>query len=111
MEDRTPEVVMPPKIDLKEKRLTIILAVDEQQYCAYCPELDLVTEMPSTEEAIQDMLEAMTDYAEDYTEELELYSKSPNRAHHLPYVRSISACDDLWDLRMLTEIIHGRVHV
>jgi len=111
MGDTTPELAMPPKIDMNEKRLTIILAIDERQYCAYCPELDLVTEMPSPEKAIQDMLEAMEDYAEEYTQELELFSSSPNRAHHLPYVRSIAACQDLWDLRMLTEIIHGRVHV
>ena len=100
-----------PKIELTEKCLTVILATDQAQYCAYCPELDLVTEVPTPEEAIEDMLEAMQDYAEEYLSDLELYRKSPNRAHHLPYVRAIAACQDTWDLRMLIEILHGRIHL
>lgn len=102
---------VPPKIALSEKRLTVILAKDEAQYCAYCPELDLVTEMPTIEAAIEDMLEAMQDYAEEFLNDLELYRKSPNRAHHLPYIRMIEACQDTWDLRMMIEILHGRIYV
>ena len=34
-----------PKISLFEKRLTVILARDGAMVCAFCPELDLVTEM------------------------------------------------------------------
>lgn len=94
-----------------EKRLTVILAKDEGQVCAFCPELDLVTELQKSEDALDDMLEAMQDYAEEYLEDRELYLKSSNRAHHLPYVQAISACKDVWDLRMLIEIQHGRIHV
>ena len=101
----------PPKIALSEKRLTVILAKDEDQYCAYCRELDLVSEMPTSEEAMEDMLEAVQDYAEEYLEDLELYRKSPNRAHHLPYIRAIAECQDSWDLRMLIEILHGRIYL
>ena len=100
-----------PKITVSEKRLTVILATDEGQYCAYCPELDLVAETPTPEEALQDIMEAMEEYAEEYLAELDLYNKSPNRSHHLPYVRAIAECRDTWDLRMLIEILHGRVHV
>ena len=41
---------LPPKISLSEKRLTVILARDEALVCAFCPELDLVTEMATPNE-------------------------------------------------------------
>ena len=94
-----------------EKRLSILLARDKKKYCAYCPELDLATEMDNLEEAIEDLLESMVDYAEEYLEEKDLYTKSPNRAHHLPYVEAIRACRDEWELRTLIEIKHGFLHL
>ena len=98
-----------PKISLSEKRLTVILARDKTLVCAFCPELDLVTEMATPNEALEDMLEAMQDYAAEYLEELEIYQNAPNRGHHLPYIRAIAACKDTWDIRMLIEIQHGRL--
>lgn len=100
-----------PKIMIKEKSLSILLAQDGEKYCAYCPELDLVSEMDTPEEAIEDMIDAMKDYAEEYMKDYELYSKSPNRAHHLPYVKAIFTCKTDWELRMLIEIKHGLVHI
>lgn len=100
-----------PKIMLREKSLSILLAQDGDKYCAYCPELDLVTETDTPEEAVEDMIEAMKDYAEEYIEDFELYSKSPNRAHHLPYIRAIESCKTDWELKMLIEIKHGLVYV
>ncbi len=100
-----------PRILTFEKRLTVIVARDEDQYCAYCPELDLVTEMGTPEEALEDMVEAMKDYAEEYLQESGLYSNSPNRAHHLPYLRTIASCKDNWDIKMLIEVQYGLVHV
>ncbi len=88
-----------PKIMIQEKTLSILLALDGERFCAYCPELDLVTEMDTPEEAIEDMIEAIKDYAEEYMNDFELYSKSPNRAHHLPYIKAISSCKTDWELR------------
>ncbi|GAX61247.1 hypothetical protein SCALIN_C20_0024 [Candidatus Scalindua japonica] len=100
-----------PRIMIKEGRLSILLAQEGMEYCAFCPELDIVTEMDSPEEAINDMIEAIKDYAEEYMGDIELYSKSPNRAHHLPYIKAISLCKTDWELKMLIEIKHGFVHV
>ncbi len=99
------------KILVQGKTLTVLLAKDGREYGAFCPELDLVTEMDTPEEAIEDLIESVRDYADEYTNELELYSKSPNRAHHLPYVEAVKACKTDWDVRMLMEIKHGSVHV
>ncbi len=100
-----------PRIIIQEKNISVLLALDESGYCAYCPELDIVTEMETPEEAIGDMIDAIKDYAKEYMEDIELYSKSPNRAHHLPYVKAIYACKTDWELRMFIEIKHGFIHV
>lgn len=100
-----------PRIHLSEKRLSILMARDGDQYCAYCPELDLVTEMDTPEGAMEDMLEAMREYAEEYLNEIALYSASPNRAHHLPYVKAIASCKTDWELMMLAEVSYGIVYV
>jgi len=91
----------PPRIVVQEKVLTVFLARDGEHICAYCPELDIVTEMPTAELALQDMMEAIREYAEEYMRDFEIYAKSPNRAHHLPYVEAVLACKTDWDLMML----------
>lgn len=100
-----------PKIMIQEKLLAILLAREGEKFCAYCPELDLVTEMDTPENAIDDIIEAMKDYAKEYMQEFELYSKSPNRSHHLPYIKAIFSCQTDWELRMLIEIKHGLVYL
>ena len=86
---------LPPKISLSEKRLTVILARDEALVCAFCPELDLVPEMATPNEALEDMIESMQDYAAEYLEDLAIYQNAPNRSHHLPYIQAIAACNNL----------------
>ncbi|MBI5187579.1 MAG: hypothetical protein HZA07_00680 [Nitrospirae bacterium] len=107
------EYLKEPKIMISEKRLTILLARDEAEdkYCALCPELDMVTEMDTADEALEDMVDAIKEYAEEYMAELELYSKSPNRAHHLPYIKEIASCKTDWELWTLLEIRHGIVYI
>jgi predicted RNase H-like HicB family nuclease len=100
-----------PRIMVQERRLSVLLAMDGEKFCAYCPELDLVTEMDTYEETIEDMIEAIKDYANEYVKEINLYSKSPNRAHHLPYIEAIRSCKTDWELRMLIEIKHGLVYI
>ena len=100
-----------PRILVAEPRLTVLLAKDDGSYCAKCPELDLVTQLPTAEAALADLIEAMRDYAADYLQDRKLYASSPNRAHHLPYVEAIAACKTDWDLRALIEIRQGFVHV
>ena len=100
-----------PHIVLSEPRLTVLLAKDNGSYCAKCPELDLVTELPTAEAALADLIDAIRDYASEYLRDYKVYATSPNRAHHLPYVEAVAACKTDWDLRALIEIRHGFVHV
>lgn len=100
-----------PKITISEKKLTVLLAQDNGNYCAFCPELDLVTEMESEEATLNDILEAMQDYAQEYLAELSLYLNSPNRAHHYPYIRAIAACKNKWELKSIIEIRYGYLYI
>jgi hypothetical protein len=100
-----------PKIMVAESLLTVLLAKDNGHYCAKCPELDLVTELPTADAALEDLIEAIQNYAKEYLRERDRYATSPNRAHHLPYVEAIAACKTAWELRTLIEIKHGLVHV
>ncbi|MFQ5688061.1 MAG: hypothetical protein ACE5GV_15545 [Candidatus Scalindua sp.] len=46
------------KIMVQGKTLSVLLAKDGQEYGAFCPELDLVTEMDTPEGAIEDLIES-----------------------------------------------------
>lgn len=98
-----------PKIMISEKCISVILAKSDDGYCAYCPELDLVTEMDGKDECFNDILEAIKDYAEEYMQDFKLYANSPNRAHHLPYIQRVASCKDTFDLLALIEVRYGFV--
>lgn len=105
------EMAALPKITIQEKKLTVLLAQDNGNYCAICPELDLVTEMETEAAALNDLLEAMRDYAHEYLTDLELYLNSPNRAHHYPYIKVIATCKTNWDLKSMLEIRYGNLYI
>ena len=77
---------MPVAIKDVSEKLTAIIEPSEGVYVATCPELDLSTEGNTPEEALDDLIDMAMDYAEQYMEEFELFSKSPNRAAHKPYI-------------------------
>ncbi len=75
--------------------LTVFIIKDDERYMAKCPELDLVTEMDDREDALMAIVEMIKEYAEDYKEREDIYLRSPNRAHHKPYVDRVMACQDV----------------
>ncbi len=87
--------------------LTVYILRDDGRFMAKCPELDLVTEMDSREEVLDAMLEMIQEYAEDYQTRLSQFSKSPNPAHHKPYVEAEVACKTKWDLLELINVKYG----
>ncbi len=100
-----------PKIMVADPLLTVLLAKDNGHYCAKCPELDLATELPTADAALEDLIEAIRDYAKEYLQDRDRYAISLNRAHHAPYIEAIAACKTDWELRTLIEIKHDLVHV
>jgi hypothetical protein len=67
--------------------------------------------LPTANAALDDLLEAIQDYAAEYLSDRDVYAQSSNRAHHLPYVEAIADCKTDWDLRALIEIQHGFVQL
>ncbi|MBI4330501.1 MAG: hypothetical protein HY673_04400 [Chloroflexi bacterium] len=78
--------------------VTVIIARDDGRYMAKCLELDLVTEMDTAEAALKAMVEMIREYAADFLERQELFLRSPNRAHHKPYVDRIAGCKEDWEI-------------
>jgi predicted RNase H-like HicB family nuclease len=91
--------------------LTVYILKDDSCFMAKCPELDLVTEMDSREEALDAMLEMIKDYVRDYRARMEVFLKSPNRAHHKPYINALSACRAKWDLLELVNVKYGHLQL
>lgn len=69
--------------------LTAIVEPSDGKYVIACPELDLATEGDTPEAAFEDLVEMTIDYAEQYTEGYDQFSKSPNRAAHAPFIQVI----------------------
>lgn len=101
----------PPSAVTCVSLLTILIIKDNGRYMARCPELDLVTEMDTREDALQAMVELMGEYARDYKSREEIYLRSPNRAHHKPYVDRIIGCRDEWEIMELVGVRYGHLHV
>jgi len=91
--------------------LTVFIIKDDERYMAKCPELDMVTEMDDREDALKAIVEMIKEYAEDYKEREDIYLRSPNRAHHKPYVDRVMACQDEWEIMELIEVHYGRLLV
>lgn len=69
--------------------LTAIVEPSEGKYVIACPELDLATEGDTPEAAFEDLVDMALDYAEQYMEEYNRFSMSPNRAAHAPFIKVI----------------------
>lgn len=81
---------MPVISKISEKKLTAIMEPSGGGFFVSCPELDLATQGKTEEEAFNDLIEMVIDYSHQYSENMEKFSKSPNRAHHLPYINLIN---------------------
>ena len=89
---------MPLASKTQPHELTAIIQPDDDGYLAVCPEVDVVAGGETTGGALANLLEALRDYAEEYLADQQLYERSPNRSHHLAYVRAIAATANERDL-------------
>ena len=85
-----------------------VLAKDNGHYCAKCPELDLVTELPTADATLEDLIEAIRDYAKEYLKiAIDIYKPQQKPpcpiSRPLPLARPVGVADDRDQ--------HGLVHV
>ena len=65
-----------------------------------CEEIeDLIASGDTKEEALNDFVNGLIEYAEEYYNEYELYSRAPNRKQHLPIVLRVLAADSAEDVK------------
>ena len=78
-------------IILKESAtaLTAIVKPSGGKYVIACPKLDLATEGDTPEAAFEDLIDMALNYAAQYIEKYDLFSMSPNRAAHAPFVKVV----------------------
>ena len=96
---------------VREKKMNVVVFRDNDQFTAYCAGLDLATAQDSPEEAIEDIISAIREYAQDYMKYFEIYSKSPNRKQHLSLIQQIASLKDDWELREIIEVRYGDIHI
>ncbi len=80
---------MPVVSKISNRKLTAIIEPSGDGFVITCPELDLATQGKTEEDVFDDLVSMVIDYAEQYKENFELFSKSPNRSAHLPYIKLI----------------------
>lgn len=81
--------------------LSVVLQPDGETYCAECPELSLATEDDTPRKALNNLVELIREYAEDYQAGFEHYAKSPNRAQHWPLLKRVLACKTKREIKAL----------
>lgn len=64
---------------------------------------DLVENAETKDEVIDLMADSLADYAEDYMAQFTLYSNSPNRKKHFPYLMNVMAQSDTEAVKALID--------
>ena len=86
--DREPVAVLP--IANLGLRLAAQLIFADDQWSAYCPELDLAAAADTQESTIDELAHLAVEYAAEYLADFDHYVNSANRSTHLPYVLTIA---------------------
>ncbi|MGD0622149.1 MAG: exoribonuclease R [Thermacetogeniaceae bacterium] len=80
---------------IREEDGSVTLALDQ---------LELYVNGDSTDQAVQDMVNDLKFYAQDYMERSQLFLNAPNRRPHFPYILRVLMCESDEEIRGLLEI-------
>jgi antitoxin YefM len=83
---------------IPEEDGSVTLALDQ---------LELYANNATLETAVQDLIQDLKIYAEDYIERPQLFLQAPNRKGHFPYILRILLCENDEDLCSLLELVHA----
>ena len=85
---------------LSEVRCAVkVIKEDDGSYTAETDVMDLAENAESKEAVLTKLAQAVLDYAEEFYENYLLYSNSPNRKSHLPYITKAFLLDDAESIR------------
>ena len=72
----------------------IIEEEDDGSKTGFVDDLGLVENADTEDELLRKLVSSMKDYAEDYYNQFNYWSKAPNRVSHVPYVIKLLISDD-----------------
>ncbi|GAB6275428.1 MAG: hypothetical protein STSR0004_22960 [Peptococcaceae bacterium] len=104
------EEVMVLRVDLQKMLLSKyslkpeIIPEDDGSVTLALDELELYTNSPTLENAINELVKDLKYYASDYLQRSQLFLNASNRRSHFPYVLRILLCDSDEELRELLEL-------
>jgi hypothetical protein len=67
-------------------------------------QLEIYVNGKTTEDAINEFIEELKTYANDFIERSQLFLNAPNRRSHFPYILRVLLCDTNEEIRSLLEI-------
>ncbi|MBA1333962.1 MAG: Exoribonuclease R [Firmicutes bacterium] len=81
-----------------------VIAEDDNSITLTVNELEIYANANTMEEAVQELINDLKQYAQDYIQRSQLFLHSPNRRAHFPYVLRIMLCDNDDEIRDLLEL-------
>jgi hypothetical protein len=111
---RTRDCIMLTNISLFENLLNVYnftadkFIEDDGSVTLSLNQIDLIENGKDEQEARQLLAKSILEYAEDYYKDFSLYSSSPNRKAHVPYVLKALICDDVYKIGDLVQCHAGK---
>lgn len=81
-----------------------VLEEDDGSVTLALDQLDIAVNAPSLEQAMDELVQELKIYAQDYLDRAQLFLNAPNRRHHLPYVLRIALCGSDEEIKALVEV-------
>lgn len=78
---------------------------EDGYYCAWSEDLMQWGQGRSVEEAVDDLTDALMEYAELYRDQIDMYQDASNTRPQLPHVFRIWLCETKEDVRRLLEVV------
>lgn len=78
-------------------------------YTATLESMDIAENAETKDQALNALAQSILDYAEEYYESYELYSKSPNRANHLPFITKALLLNDTEKIKETIQCRSGKI--
>lgn len=88
-----------------------VMKEDDGSYTASMEEIDILCNVESKADILDEMIEELKEYAEEYMDNFEMYYHSKNRRRHFPYVYKVIAHEnDAEKLEDMIEVIEVEVN-
>ncbi|MBE0438009.1 MAG: hypothetical protein IBX56_19690 [Methylomicrobium sp.] len=78
---------------------------DSRLWSVILTEIGIATDALTKEEAVDQLVELVQDYCDDYFDRLPFFTSLPDRNSHYPYLRRVSRCKNADQLRSVLGLV------